>query len=810
MKFKSILLLCVLLSGAVAHAGALLKPTTGATQALRAKNLDVKADINGAFAQTTVTTIYDNPNDDRIEADFIYTAPENAVVTGFAYWYGDEKVVARIVEKERAAQIYGYITSRMRDPALVEMIGKNTFRARIFPVEPRTDLKIEVQFAQTLAPTSSGWLWSFPLREETKNAALDNFKLRVDVADKRRARTNLGTLNGDNSLQIARENFKAGDDARVEVTAEGSLRHELVSARDGGADGFFALAAAGDAAPKISGIQTYDIVTVRGKNAVFTMGRYRNAGAATATVSAQEIALKFGDAVEKNNVASQLWAAGRIEELSKKSANKNTTIALSKRFGMPSKWTSWLAIPEEERQRYKLEKAQADVDLYGNRYAQLVANGQTKAARQTKVQFEQADKTLRKLGGYGRSNLQEFLNSHLDNLIYEKQKASTKRKREIKSLDARLRRAGAKSNAEARIAQTANYHYMSDLFERWQNSMSKNGAAAPQTRRIVEEMRRWDEKKNLNWNVESQISYAYRQQSAKWTTLIAKAIGAGEENTPAARKLWDDLRDWQERAGDNWGDEEIARAYHFRAHNRAYRLAETKSLSPDDKAQIAQLKRELEESVAARDKYTKRADNQIYLPNYVGFSSVEELIDSETGVLNYAQATSKLENRYRPGDPLISVAAPENCQRVVAILPSGELLPLVYDAAKKAWEARFDVPTYANEGAYKVQLIIVAANGARQQMTMTFHVDVTAPDGKGGAIFGADGLNLQLQTDDQTDRVSAFTPWGARIELRRNVDGIFVARADVPQNWQNKSAKIRFILTDEAHNRTEIEVDWSE
>ena len=80
-----------------------------------------------------------NPNTQQLEADFIYTAPEHATVTGFAYWFKGEKVVARVVEKERAAQIYDLITRPVynRDPAIVEMIGKNTFRARISPVEAR-------------------------------------------------------------------------------------------------------------------------------------------------------------------------------------------------------------------------------------------------------------------------------------------------------------------------------------------------------------------------------------------------------------------------------------------------------------------------------------------------------------------------------------------------------------------------------------------------------------------------------------------------------------------------------------------------
>ena len=50
----------------------------------------------------------------------------------------------------RAAEIYSHITSRNRDPALIEMVGKNTFRARIFPVEPNADLKVEIKIVQTL------------------------------------------------------------------------------------------------------------------------------------------------------------------------------------------------------------------------------------------------------------------------------------------------------------------------------------------------------------------------------------------------------------------------------------------------------------------------------------------------------------------------------------------------------------------------------------------------------------------------------------------------------------------------------------
>ncbi|RYG65933.1 hypothetical protein EON80_16375, partial [bacterium] len=127
-----------------AHAAALLKPTSGPTQALRPKALDIKTRVDGAWAQTTVTTLYARNSKQQIEADLLYTAPEGAVVTGFAYWYGNEKVTARVTERERAAEISEASAVGEVDPAWVQLVGKNVFRARLHAIKPGRDLRIEV------------------------------------------------------------------------------------------------------------------------------------------------------------------------------------------------------------------------------------------------------------------------------------------------------------------------------------------------------------------------------------------------------------------------------------------------------------------------------------------------------------------------------------------------------------------------------------------------------------------------------------------------------------------------------------------
>ncbi len=415
-----------------ADASAMLKPTSGVSVALTPKSLSLDTRLSGAFAKTTVTTVYANPNSQQIEADFIYSAPKGSVVTGFAYWYQNEKVVARVVEKARAAKIYQYITSRMRDPALIEMIGPNRFRARIFPVEARADLKIEVQLAQKLDQTPSGPVWSWPMREETKTNSLA--QLSVHVRSDAAFSSNLGAAkNGE--LDFERKNFRATGNARVLIPQRAApLRASLVGARDGGTDGFFALSLSSSspvAFPhiQISGVKTYDVLvpTIRrlGANTAFVvLGRYRGSGPATVTLNGRRVAIRFPDARENRNLPELLWASARMESLSGSARNQAQVTALSQRFGMPSKWTSWLAIPEAERRNFKRQMMASDRADAARAYAQAVSRGDAGSARAQKLVVNDLTKQIKALGSnYAEQEELQPLDSYLNDELRRLQSA---------------------------------------------------------------------------------------------------------------------------------------------------------------------------------------------------------------------------------------------------------------------------------------------------------------------------------------------------------------------------------------------------
>ena len=146
-----------IIGGRFAAAQVALKPTGQNALPLRAKSITATVRVQKSrFATTDLELVFANELGNRVEADFLYTVPDGAAVSDFAYFYGKERVPARIAEKARAAAIYKAITTRQRDPALVEMVGKNTFRARIFPVEPNADLRVQIRYVQVLPVGADG------------------------------------------------------------------------------------------------------------------------------------------------------------------------------------------------------------------------------------------------------------------------------------------------------------------------------------------------------------------------------------------------------------------------------------------------------------------------------------------------------------------------------------------------------------------------------------------------------------------------------------------------------------------------------
>lgn len=762
----------------------LLKPSGGPTMALRTKSISADVRITGQFAATTQTLVFVNENEDRIEADFLYTLPPRAVATYFAYWAGDEKVVARIVEKERAAEIYKTITTRQRDPALIELVGKNTFRARIFPVMPNADLKVEIRFVQPLPSDAAGATYTLPLFEGKKSPTLDSIDVKVRIVpddDVTSVTNNFGIpvkrASDGYSVAFSGSSYRPQKDLRIQLKrSPAPLRASLYSAPSGGGDGFFALAltpAHAVSRPKVTigGVRTYDVLPIpksaKANEAIVLFGRYKGSGAATVTLGGVSEQVRFGSQSEPNNPATKLWAAAKIEQLG---SNRAKVLALSKRYTLPSKYTSWLAVPKAEMELYRREKAEAEAYSTAKQLAELLANDHHSTGTE-KLLRARLNASCKVVGLDPKGMLNDAIGSISDSLGWELTdliadgRDKSARGQHVRRLYNRLQRAAgndpkdslryhlrwrmddaARDLVDARHAKPLSRTRIASLQARLHRLESASGTSAKQ---VIEEYER---------------PYVYEKSERVRADLL------------------------RERAKKNPGQARISAldkefiAINTRLKNRSYALARSERL---------RLNGDLD-----------KIDGQTIAANRAGDAARQaELEKQQTKLADRIE-----ELRVRMGDPLIAVEAPADARQVVAVMPDGTVMPLKYDAKRGRWEARFNVPAYAREGDYVITVIVTLKDGTQEVLKMRYTVDLTPPAGTAQARMVSDQRKLRLEVDADADtaRVVALTPWGGRIEVQpSSAPHRFFALVPVPEGSAG-AGSVTFILTDGAHNRTVI------
>ncbi len=126
----------------------------------------VTVTIDDQVAVTHVDQVFFNPNDWVIEGTYIFPLPLDATVSDFILWIDGEPVQGQVLEAEQARQTYEQIVAQMRDPALLEYIGRGAIQARVFPIAPGEERRIELEYTQVLTATDGLVQYTYPLNTE--------------------------------------------------------------------------------------------------------------------------------------------------------------------------------------------------------------------------------------------------------------------------------------------------------------------------------------------------------------------------------------------------------------------------------------------------------------------------------------------------------------------------------------------------------------------------------------------------------------------------------------------------------------------
>ena len=106
--------------------------------------------IDGQNATTTMLQVYENQTGGQIEGRYRLRPGSGSHVEGFAYWNGEQKIVGEVFERQAARRVYENVTTRRRDPGLLEADGEGAFAFKIFPIEAKEKKRVEIRWSKWL------------------------------------------------------------------------------------------------------------------------------------------------------------------------------------------------------------------------------------------------------------------------------------------------------------------------------------------------------------------------------------------------------------------------------------------------------------------------------------------------------------------------------------------------------------------------------------------------------------------------------------------------------------------------------------
>jgi Flp pilus assembly protein TadD len=218
----------------------------------------VTVDIRDQIARTVIEESFVNHTDTVLEGVFHFPLPQDASISGFGMWIGDNLVEADVVEKQRAREIYETILRERRDPGLLEWSGGNIFKARVFPIPAHAEKRIKISYTQVLPMQGDQFRYSYalrsellrqhPLRELAIDVKVNSVVPLLSVSSPTHATRNQHTRHS-GRVEFTAQEYTPARDFEVVVQAERAGSDVVLIPHRRGQDGYFMMLVSPPGAP---------------------------------------------------------------------------------------------------------------------------------------------------------------------------------------------------------------------------------------------------------------------------------------------------------------------------------------------------------------------------------------------------------------------------------------------------------------------------------------------------------------------------------------------------------------------------------
>jgi len=142
----------------------------------------VTGTIRDQLAEVTVEQAFLSRASRTVEGVYLFPLPPGASVAAFEMTVDGKTMRGEVVERQKARRVYESIVNQRRDPALLERLDDETFRARVFPIDPAKEVSIRLTYQQLLEDRDGLIEFRYPLARQRLGAAdVGRIELRFDI-----------------------------------------------------------------------------------------------------------------------------------------------------------------------------------------------------------------------------------------------------------------------------------------------------------------------------------------------------------------------------------------------------------------------------------------------------------------------------------------------------------------------------------------------------------------------------------------------------------------------------------------------------
>ncbi|NDJ85961.1 MAG: VWA domain-containing protein [Chloroflexi bacterium] len=147
---------------------------------IRSHRVDVE--ITNQIARTRIEQVFVNEGQFDAEGTYIFPLPPGVTISDLVMYIDGVPIEAQILEADEARETYERIVRQLRDPALLEYIGRNAIQARVFPIPPGDERKLEIEYTQLLTVENGLINYVYPLRtDHLSQIPVGQLSIRVSV-----------------------------------------------------------------------------------------------------------------------------------------------------------------------------------------------------------------------------------------------------------------------------------------------------------------------------------------------------------------------------------------------------------------------------------------------------------------------------------------------------------------------------------------------------------------------------------------------------------------------------------------------------